>query len=133
MDRKFINPEGLLKPGAYTPAIRVSGGATVYVSGQVSQDAQGNVIGKDDLLAQTEQVYQNLGIALAAAGASFADVVKLNVYVVGYKPEHRALLQSVREKYVSRENPPASTLIGVQALARAEFLVEIEAVATVQD
>lgn len=131
MDRKFINPEGLLRPGAYTPAIRVSGGNTVYVSGQVSQDAQGNVVGKGDLLAQTTQVYNNLGIALAAAGATFADVVKLNVYVVNYQPEHRALLQSVREKYVSKDNPPASTLIGVQALARPEFMVEIEAVAVV--
>lgn len=131
MDRKFINPEGLLRPGAYTPAIRVSGGNTVYVSGQVSQDAQGNVVGKGDLLAQTTQVYNNLGIALAAAGATFADVVKLNVYVVNYQPEHRALLQSVREKYVSKDNPPASTLIGVQALARPEFMVEIEAVVVV--
>ncbi len=131
MDKQFINPEGLLRPGAYTPAIRVSGGTTVYVSGQVSQDAQGNVVGKGDLRAQTEQVYKNLGIALAGAGATFADVVKLNVYVVGYQPEHRALLQSVREKHVSRDNPPASTLIGVQALARPEFLVEIEAVAVV--
>ena len=131
MERQFINPEGLLRPGAYTPAIRVSGGTTVYVSGQVSQDAQGNVVGKGDLLAQTEQVYKNLGIVLAGAGATFADVVKINVYVVGYKPEHRALLQSVREKHVSKDSPPASTLIGVQALARTDFLVEIEAVAVV--
>lgn len=132
MEKQFYNPEGMVKPGAYTPAISVSGGRTVYVSGQVSQDAAGNVVGKGDLLAQTEQVYKNLGIALAAAGASFADVVKLNVYVVGYQPEHRALLQSVREKHVSKDQPPASTLIGVQALARPEFLVEIEAVAVVE-
>ena len=83
------------------------------------------------MLAQTEQVYQNLAIVLAGAGATFADVVKLNVYVVGYHPQHRALLQSVREKYVSKTHPPASTLVGVQALARADFLVEIEAVAVV--
>ena len=132
MEKHFYNPEGMVKPGAYTPAISVSGGRTVYVSGQVSQDAAGNLVGKGDLLAQTEQVYKNLGIALAAAGASFADVVKLNVYVVGYQPEHRALLQSVREKHVSKDQPPASTLIGVQALARPEFLVEIEAVAVVE-
>ena len=69
--------------------------------------------------------------ALAGAGAAFTDVVKLNVYVVGYQPEHRALLQSVREKHVVKDKPPASTLIGVQALARPEFLVEIEAVAVV--
>ena len=131
MEKKFINPPGLVKPGVYTPAISVTGGRTIYVSGQVSQDAEGNLVGKGDLLAQTEQVYKNLGFALAGAGATFADVVKLNVYVVGYKPEHRAVLQSVREKNVAKDNPPASTLIGVQALARADFLVEIEAVAVV--
>lgn len=131
MEKLFYNPEGMVKPGAYTPAISVSGGRTVYVSGQVSQDAAGNVVGQGDVLAQTEQVYKNLGIALAAAGASFSDVVKLNVYVVDYQPEHRALLQSVREKHVSKDKPPVSTLIGVQALARPEFLVEIEAVAVV--
>ena len=131
MDKQFFNPDGLLKPGAYTPAVRVTGGTTIYISGQVSQDAAGNVVGGGDLLAQTRQVYRNLGIALSAAGAAFADVVKLNVYVVGYQPEHRALLQSVREQHVSKDHPPASTLIGVQALARPEYLVEIEAIAVI--
>ena len=131
MEKKFINPDGMIRPGAYTPAISVNGGRTVYVSGQVAQDGQGRIVGQGDLLAQTQQVYKNLGIALAAADASFNDVVKLNVYVVGYKPDNRAVLQSVREKYVNKDNPPASTLVGVQALARPEFLVEVEAVAVV--
>ncbi len=131
MEKQFINPAGLVKPGVYTPAISVQGGKTIYVSGQVSQDAEGQLVGKGDLLAQTEQVYKNLGLALTGAGATFADVVKLNVYVVGFQSQQRAQLQSVREKYVSKENPPASTLVGVQALARADFLVEIEAVAVV--
>jgi enamine deaminase RidA (YjgF/YER057c/UK114 family) len=131
MERKFINPEGLVRPGAYTPVVTVQGGRTLYISGQVSQDAGGNVVGKGDLLAQTEQVYRNLQSALAGAGAGFGDVVKLNVYVVNFLPEHRDLLQSVRARHVNRDNPPASTLIGVQALARADFLVEIEAIAVV--
>jgi enamine deaminase RidA (YjgF/YER057c/UK114 family) len=131
MERKFINPEGLVRPGAYTPVVTVQGGRTLYISGQVPQDAGGNVVGKGDLLAQTEQVYRNLQSALAGAGAGFGDVVKLNVYVVNFLPEHRDLLQSVRARHVNRDNPPASTLIGVQALARADFLVEIEAIAVV--
>jgi enamine deaminase RidA (YjgF/YER057c/UK114 family) len=132
MEKQFINPEGLIKPGVYTPAISVSGGRTIYVSGQVSQDGTGHLVGKGNLLVQTDQVYKNLGLALAGAGATFADVVKLNVYVVGFESQQRALLQSVREKYVSKDNPPASTLVGVQALARSDFLVEIEAVAVVE-
>mgnify|MGYP003345769068 CR=1 FL=1 len=115
----------------FRSAVSVTGGTTIYISGQVSQDAAGNVVGEGNLLAQTRQVYRNLGIALSAAGATFADVVKLNVYVVGYQSEHRALLQSVREGHVSKDHPPASTLIGVQALARPEYLVEIEAIAVI--
>jgi enamine deaminase RidA (YjgF/YER057c/UK114 family) len=132
MEKQFINPDGLPKPGVYTPAVTARGGKTIYVSGQVSQDGAGNLVGKGDLLAQTEQVYRNLKTALAGAGATFNDVVKLNVYVVNFKLEHRDLLQSVRSRYASKDNPPASTLIGVQALARADFLVEIEAIAVVE-
>ena len=132
MEKQFINPDGLAKPGVYTPAVTARGGKIIYLSGQVSQDSAGKVVGKGDLLAQTEQVYRNLQTALGGAGATFNDVVKLNVYVVNFKPEHRDLLQSVRARYVSKDHPPASTLIGVQALARADFLVEIEAIAIVE-
>ncbi len=129
MEKRFLNPKGLVRPGVYTPVVTVSGGRTIYVSGQVPQDAEGELVGRGDLAAQAEQVYRNLELALKDAGASFGDVVKINVYVVGYKTEYRPLLNAVRSRYVSRDNPPASTLIGVQALAREEFLIEIEAVA----
>lgn len=132
MEKQFINPDGLAKPGVYMPVVTARGGKTIYISGQVSQDITGNLVGKGDLLAQTEQVYRNLRTALAGAGATFNDVVKINVYVVNFQPEYRDLLQSVRSRYVSKETPPASTLIGVQALARANFLVEIEAIAVVE-
>lgn len=131
MDRQFINPDGLARPGVYTPAVAVRAGWTIYVSGQVSQDANGKLVGGNDLAAQTEQVYRNLQLALTAAGADFSNVVKMSIYVVDYKNEYRDILQRVRGRYVSKENPPASTLIGVQALARPGFLVEIEAVAVV--
>ncbi len=131
MEKQFINPDGLSRPGVYTPVVTARGGKTIYISGQVSQDVAGNLVGKGDLGAQTEQVYRNLRAALAGAGATFDDVVKLNVYVVNFKPEYRELLQQVRGRHVSKEHPPASTLIGVQALAREGFLLEIEAVAVV--
>lgn len=130
-ERLFINPEGLARPGVYTPVVVARGGRTIYVSGQIAHDAQGRLVGRGDLAAQAEQVYKNLAIALAAAGASFADVVKLNSYVVDYRPEHRDLVSQVRSRYVSRDNPPASTLVGVQALAREGLLIEVEAVAVV--
>ena len=129
MEKNFINPQGLARPGAYTPVVTAHGGRTIYISGQVPQNEKGELLGRGDLLAQAEQVYRNVELALKGAGATFNDVVKLNVYVVNYKPEYRDLLHQIRARYVSKENPPASTLVGVQALARDGFLIEIEAIA----
>ena len=72
-------------------------------------------------------------MALKAAGASFGDVVKMNLYVVGLRPELVPLLREVRARHVNREGPPASTLVGVSALAGADWLIEIEAVAVVPE
>ena len=129
MERKFINPEGMNKPGTYTPVVTVRGGKAIHVSGQVALDERGQIVGKGDLKAQTEQVYRNLGLALKGAGATFQDVVKITTFVVNYKPEYRSLMHEVRSRHFSKENPPASTLVGVQSLATADFLVEVEAVA----
>lgn len=131
MERQFINPEGMHRPGAYTPVVTVRGGKMIYISGQVPLDERAQLVGGRDLKAQTEQVYRNLGLALKGAGATFNDVVKITTYVVGYKPEYRSLMHEVRSRHFSRENPPASTLVGVQSLATADFLVEIEAIAYV--
>ncbi|MDH4189254.1 MAG: RidA family protein [Betaproteobacteria bacterium] len=128
-ERKFINPEGMVRPGSYTPVVATRGGRTLYVAGQVAQNEQGELVGAGDLAAQAEQVYKNLGIALQSAGATFNDLVKITVYVVAMKPEHRDLMGKVRARHVSQDNPPASTLVGVQALAKPEYLVEVEAIA----
>jgi enamine deaminase RidA (YjgF/YER057c/UK114 family) len=128
-DTKFINPEGLSKPTGYTHVVVTSGERTVYIAGQVALNAKGELVGKNDLKAQTEQVFENLKTALMAAGCTFKDVVKITTYVVNYKPEVVPGIREIRSKYFSSENPPASTLVGVQALAREDFMIEIEAVA----
>jgi enamine deaminase RidA (YjgF/YER057c/UK114 family) len=74
---------------------------------------------------------RNVGLALAAAGAGFGDVVKITTYVVDYKPEHRTIVGQARAPFFAGGAPPASTLVGVAALALPEWLVEIEAVAVV--
>ena len=81
--------------------------------------------------AQTVQAFENLKIALAAAGATFGDVVKYTTFVVNYSPEVRPMLGEVREMYVPMDHPPAHTLIGVQSLARDGMLIEIEATAVI--
>ena len=130
MSKDFINPAGIQSLGAYTHVVTVTGGKLIYIAGQVAFDGEGNLVGGDDLGAQAHQVYANLRLALEAAGAGFEDLVKITAYIVNYRPEYRAVLGEVRSQYVLAD-PPASTLVGVQALALPELLIEIEAVAAV--
>jgi enamine deaminase RidA (YjgF/YER057c/UK114 family) len=127
----FIQPDGLEKPPMYSQVAVVRGGTTIHISGQLARSADGQLIGPGDLRAQTMQVYQNLKIALAAVGATFEHVVKQTTYVVDYRPEHRQIIADVRLQYVSRERLPASTLIGVQALALPGYLIEVEVIAVI--
>ena len=103
MPTQFMNPPGLAPTNGWTQVVTSTGGKTIYVSGQVSVDEHGQVVGKGDLKAQTEQTFANLEVALTAAGASFRDVVKMNLYVVGLKPELVPLLREVRGRYVIGE------------------------------
>jgi 2-iminobutanoate/2-iminopropanoate deaminase len=104
----------------------------VYVSGQVAWDTNGEIVGKGDLRVQVTKALENLKIALAAAGATTEDLIKVNYYVVNLKPDQVPIIREVRTKYFSAEHPPASTLVGVTALAREDFLIEIEAVAVLK-
>ncbi len=131
MPTQFVNPPTLCPTLGWTQVVTVSGGKTVYVSGQVSVDERGDVVGRGDLRKQTGQAFENIKHALAAVGATFKDVVKTNLYVVGLKPEHVPVIREVRSRYVSAEHPPASTLVGVSALVGADWLIEIEAVAVI--
>jgi enamine deaminase RidA (YjgF/YER057c/UK114 family) len=124
-------PEGLLHNAAFSQVVVASGTRTVYTAGQVSIDASGALVGAGDLAEQTAQVMRNVGLALAAAGADFSDVVKITTYVVNYKPEHRAIVGKARAPFFKNGTPPASTLVGVSALALPEWLVEIEAIAVI--
>src|SRR4051794_29958778 len=116
MSKQFINPPGLCPTNGWTHVVAATGGKTIHVSGQVAADEKGQVVGKGDLKAQTEKTFANLEVALRAAGATFADVVKMNLYVVGLRPELVPLVREVRARYVDRERPPASTFVGVSAL-----------------
>ena len=130
-EKQYVNPKELSAPGTYTHVVTVNQGKLIFVSGQVALNKQGEIVGKGDLRVQATQVYENLKAALAAGGATFADVVKVNTYVVNYKPTDAAIIREVRGKYNVPEKLPASTLVGVQALAREDFLIEVEVIAAV--
>jgi enamine deaminase RidA (YjgF/YER057c/UK114 family) len=124
-------PEGLLHNTAFSQVVVASGARTIYTAGQVSIDASGALVGAGDLAEQTAQTMRNVGLALAAAGADYSDIVKITTYVVNYRPEHRAIVGKARAPFFANGTPPASTLVGVSALALPEWLVEIEAIAVV--
>jgi 2-iminobutanoate/2-iminopropanoate deaminase len=126
---ELLNPSTMHVPVGYSHVARVRGGGLVFISGQVSIDPAGKVVGPGDYILQAEQIFRNLGAALEAAGATFHSIIRLNVYMTDIRglPEVRA----VRDKYVDRAHPPASTAVQVSRLARPELLLEIEAVASI--
>jgi enamine deaminase RidA (YjgF/YER057c/UK114 family) len=122
---------GLLHNPGFSQVVVSAGKRTIYTAGQVSIDDRGALIGGSDLAAQTSQAMRNVGLALAAAGAGYADIVKITTYVVNYRPEQRTIIGKARAPFFAGREPPASTLVGVMALAVPEWLVEIEAVAVI--
>jgi enamine deaminase RidA (YjgF/YER057c/UK114 family) len=126
---EFVEPDGLLHNSTFSQVAISSGSRTVYTSGQVAIDEDGNTVGIGDLAEQTRQAMSNLKLALEAAGASFKDVVKMTNFVAGYHPDQREVITGTKEPFYEGLTPPTSALIGVQALAKADWLIEIEAVA----
>lgn len=116
--------DGMHNAPTYTHVVRA--GNTVYIAGQTSIDANGNVVAKGDITGQTEQVMQNLARCLASVGADFSKVVKTTVYITD--PRFREPVGKVRSKYFAG-HLPASTLVVCAGLAQPEYLVEIEAIA----
>ena len=124
------NPDALAAPRGYTHVVSAVGARTVYVSGQVSLDRAGALVGKADLRAQAQQVFENIKVALTAAGASFTDVVKLTYYVLDASQVQ--VVREIRDAFVDASRPPASTLVEVRRLVREEFLIEVDAIASVR-
>jgi enamine deaminase RidA (YjgF/YER057c/UK114 family) len=131
-DIQHINPPGLTTSPAYTQIVTAKPGTVVWVAGQTAQNAKGEVVGKGDLKAQVNQVWENLKLALAASGATFKDVVKITTYVVNYTPSMRDDLRAARLRFMGSTEPPAATLVGVQSLASEDWLVEIEVTAVIR-
>ena len=121
----FPNPQN--KPQGYSPATRV--GSMVFVAGQTSVDANGNLVGQGDGRAQAEQCWKNVAAALKAAGASLDDVTKITAFLVN--PDDYAAYASERLKLFP-ENGPASSSVFVKGLVNPQYLVEVEAIAVTE-
>jgi enamine deaminase RidA (YjgF/YER057c/UK114 family) len=131
MPKEYINPNSLFPslPHGFSQVVVTSGRRMVFVSGQTAWDIQKNIVGGDSVLEQARQAFRNLEKAMEAAGGTLKDVVALRIYVVDYQAEGGTAVGTALREFFSPENPPASTWIGVSALAVPEFLIEIEATA----
>jgi 2-iminobutanoate/2-iminopropanoate deaminase len=126
--REEIQAAGQAEPiSHYTDAVRAEG-PLLFVSGVVPVDRAGRLVGGDDVVAQARQVFSNLGAVLAAGGATFADVVKVTVFLTDV--DDRARINVVRQEAFG-EARPASTLVEIAALAIPGARIEVDAVAVV--
>ncbi|MEU6480045.1 RidA family protein [Streptomyces sp. NPDC047017] len=125
---RITAPQGVAPAPQYSHVV-MGTGRFVAVSGQLALDEAGGLVGAGDPAAQAAQVFENLRRCLAAAGASFDDVVKLTYFVtdMGHMPAIRA----ARSAHIPDDRLPAASAVQVAALVRPEFLMEIEAFAVV--
>lgn len=126
---RYQNPPSLATPSGFSHVTDGPGDRLVFVSGQVAYDAQGRTVGVGDMAAQTRQVLHNLGQALEAAGSDFAHVLKFTFFVRDMSAEAIAKIRDVRREFLDERRLPASTMVGVAALARDDLLLEVEAYA----
>jgi len=124
MKRESVTARGLHKTSGYSHAAKAGG--LVYVAGQIAQDAEGNLGGRGDIEAQAVQIFENLKAALASAGTSLDQVLKLTTYATSVV--YRQKIAEVRARYFCDYLPP-NTFLVVASLATPDYLLEIEAVA----
>jgi 2-iminobutanoate/2-iminopropanoate deaminase len=131
MPKEYLNPNSLFSslPHGFSQVVIAAGRKMVFISGQTAWDIRKNIVGGDSVLEQARQAFRNLEKAMEAAGGTLKDIVALRIYVVDYQAESGTAVGTALREFFSPQNPPASTWIGVSALAVPEFLIEIEATA----
>jgi len=130
---RHLNPPAIPAPRGYSHVVETKGPSrTIYLAGQLGMTADGKFAGAPGYFrAQAIQCFENVKAALAAVGATFEHVVKLNNYLIDMA--HLPLYFEVRDRYVDTKNPPASTTIQISKLARPDALYEVEAIAVVPE
>ncbi|WP_165321913.1 RidA family protein [Rhizorhabdus phycosphaerae] len=133
MANNRINPDSMYNSLAYgfSHAAVQTSGKTVHLAGQVAWDKDCNIVGGDDLAAQTRQTLANIKTVIEAAGGTIADIVRLRIYVVNHSPDKLGVVLPEVGAFFGDVTPPPNTFLGVQALALPDFLIEIEATAAI--
>ncbi len=124
---RFVQPDAIYQTATYTHVVEVVGpGRLIYTSGEQGRDRKGDL--PADIRAQSIQLLENIKAALAAVGATFDNVIKVNVYMLDLR-KHQPIWSEVKQQYVNKNAPPASTTVQVSALTREGALLEVEVVA----
>lgn len=133
MQKETFNPQELFSSREYgfSQIIATQGGKTVYFSGQVAWDTNQEIVGPNDFRQQVWQALENVKIAVQAAGGTLADIVSMRIYIVADKLSESKAVSDGLHAFFPGDNPPTTTWIGVQALANAGFLIEIEPIAVI--
>lgn len=128
---KFHNPTSVSMTKGYSHSVDIDLGncKMVIISGQIALDKKGNLIGKDNLEEQTEQVFTNIKNIVAESGGTMDDVIKIGIYMIDIKQVQT--VREVRNKFFNQQKPPTSTLVQVSKLVRDDLLIEIEATAII--
>lgn len=131
--KAHINPEGLHKSPAFSQVVTTQGsGKTIYIGGQNAVNKKAELVGKGDLAKQTEQVMENLKIALASCSAGFVDLVKLNINLLQGQDARKGF--EVAQNFLgSIPNQPAITVLFVAGFVHPEYLIEVDAIAFVPE
>jgi enamine deaminase RidA (YjgF/YER057c/UK114 family) len=128
---RYINPDSLNKNPAFSNVVVVEGNVkTVHIGGQDAVNASGEIVGKGDIVAQTEQILANVRAALEAGSARPEHIIKWNIYVVEGQ-SLQAGFAAFQNAWPETPNPPAITVVFVSGPAHPDFLVEVDAVAVV--
>ena len=128
MAKQFINPESLPRGGRATQIVKT--GNTIYISGQVSSEESGKLVGEGDPEVQARQIYKNISEALKAVGGTMADIVKTTIYVTNR--DYFQAVGKVRQE-IWREKPPANTAVVVSGLVNPTYLIEVDAIAVIDN
>ena len=130
MTLECINPVDLPIPETYTQVVVATGTRLILVSGQEPEDARGGLVGRGDLAVQARQVFDNLGRALAAAGAHPRQVAKITIFVVNHRREYLPIIEEARVSLFG-DHKPADVLVGIATLSNPDYLIEVDAIAVV--
>ena len=134
MSVELINPDGVVNVPVHHQVSVATGSKLISLAGQVSWDESAQLIGKGDLVAQSEQAYLNVAKALHGAGATTDDITHVTVYVVGYNPQTGKQVMEGRRRAAERlgvEFQHPGTFVGVTSLFHPDYLIEVQATAAV--